>query len=79
MIRVAISRYQAGRPSGAKTKIATIMTMSRKLVPHGDAGAELLGVLGREFITRLVTGDVCLGAVVLEDARRSRILESAQR
>ena len=33
-IREASSQYQAGRPSGAKTKIATIMTTSRKLVPQ---------------------------------------------
>ena len=33
-MRVATSQYHAGRPSGAKTKIATIMTTSRKLVPH---------------------------------------------
>ena len=34
MIRDATSRYHSGRPSGAKTKIATIMTISRKLVPQ---------------------------------------------
>ena len=34
MIRDANSKYQSGVPSGANTKIATIMTMSRKLVPQ---------------------------------------------
>ena len=33
-IREATSRYQAGSPSGAKTKMATIITISRKLVPQ---------------------------------------------
>src|SRR4051794_1704270 len=33
-MREAISTYQSGRPSGANTKIATIMTISRKLVPQ---------------------------------------------
>jgi hypothetical protein len=33
-MRVKTSRYQAGRPIGAKTKIATIITTSRKLVPQ---------------------------------------------
>jgi hypothetical protein len=33
-IREASSQYQAGRPMGAKTKIATTMTTSRKLVPQ---------------------------------------------
>jgi len=34
MIRVATSQYHAGSPSGAKTKIATIITINRKLVPQ---------------------------------------------
>jgi len=33
-MRVANSQYQAGSPMGANTKIATIITTSRKLVPH---------------------------------------------
>ena len=33
-MRVSTSRYHAGRPIGAKTKIATIITTSRKLVPQ---------------------------------------------
>ena len=33
-MREATSRYQAGSPSGAKTKMATIITTSRKLVPQ---------------------------------------------
>ena len=33
-MRVATRRYQAGSPTGAKTKIATTMTISRKLVPQ---------------------------------------------
>ena len=32
--RLASSTYQAGRPIGAKTKMATIITISRKLVPQ---------------------------------------------
>ena len=33
-MREATSQYQAGRPSGANTKMATIITISRKLVPQ---------------------------------------------
>jgi len=33
-IREPKSQYQSGVPSGAKTTTATIMTMSRKLVPQ---------------------------------------------
>src|SRR3954454_7285107 len=33
-MRETISSHQSGRPSGANTKIATIMTISRKLVPQ---------------------------------------------
>ena len=33
-IRVASRTYQAGSPIGAKTKMATIITTSRKLVPQ---------------------------------------------
>ena len=32
--RVASRMYQAGSPIGAKTKMATIITTSRKLVPQ---------------------------------------------
>ena len=50
-IRVATSQYQAGRPIGANTKIATIITTSRKLVPHRGCRREkrcaLTGVRGR--------------------------------
>ena len=33
-MRDATSQYQAGRPSGAKTKIASTITIRRKLVPQ---------------------------------------------
>ena len=33
-MREANSQYQAGRPSGANTNSATIITISRKLVPQ---------------------------------------------
>ena len=34
MMRVSTSQYQAGSPIGANTKMATIITTSRKLVPQ---------------------------------------------
>ena len=34
MIRETTSQYQAGSPSGAKMKIASTITISRKLVPQ---------------------------------------------
>ena len=50
-IRVASRMYQAGRPTGAKTKMATIITTSRKLVPQRGCRREkrwaLAGVSGR--------------------------------
>ena len=33
-MREASSQYQAGSPIGAKTKIASTITISRKLVPQ---------------------------------------------
>ena len=39
-IREASSQYHAGRPSGAKTKIATTITTSRKLVPQRGCSLE---------------------------------------
>ena len=49
--RVASRMYQAGRPTGAKTKIATIITTSRKLVPQRGCRRlnrwALAGVSGR--------------------------------
>ena len=33
-MREASSMYHSGRPIGAKTKMATIITISRKLVPQ---------------------------------------------
>ncbi len=33
-MRVSTSQYQAGRPIGANTKMATTITTSRKLVPQ---------------------------------------------
>ena len=49
--RVSISQYHAGSPIGANTKIATIMTTSRKLVPQRGCRREkrpaLAGVSAR--------------------------------
>src|SRR3954454_21729797 len=39
-MRDTISTHQSGRPSGANTKIATIMTISRKLVPQRGCSRE---------------------------------------
>jgi hypothetical protein len=50
-IRVSTSQYQAGSPIGANTKIATIITTSRKLVPQRGCSREnaaaLAGVSSR--------------------------------
>ena len=69
-IREATSQYQAGRPSGAKTKIATIITISRKLVPQrGCRREKRCAFSGVERHAGLVAGDrLVLGAVVLEHA-----------
>ena len=42
-MREATSRYQAGSPSGAKTKMATIITTSRKLVRSAGAAGRSAG------------------------------------
>src|SRR4051794_39378537 len=68
-MRESTSQYHAGRPIGANRKIATIMTMSRKLVPQRGCSREKLRVRRREREVGLVAGDrLVLRAVVLEDA-----------
>ena len=69
-MRVRTSQYQAGSPIGANTKIATIITISRKLVPQrGCRREKRCAFSGVERQARLVAGDrLVLGAVVLEDA-----------
>ena len=73
-IRVGRGCHHSGVPIGAKTKIATIITMSRKLVPQRGWKREkrwaFSGVSGEP---RLVAGDrLVLGAVVLEDPAQVR-------
>ena len=69
-IRERKSQYQAGVPSGAKTTIATIITMSRKLVPQrGCSRVKRCAFSGVSSQAGLVARDrLVLGAVVLEDA-----------
>ena len=79
--RDANSQYQSSVPSGAKTKMATIMTISRKLVPQRGWRREkrcaFSGVSGQPG---LVARDrLVLGAVVLEDALEVRMREISQR
>jgi hypothetical protein len=45
-MRVATSQYHAGSPIGANTKIATIITISRKLVPQRGCRREKRAQLG---------------------------------
>ena len=69
-MREASRMYHSGRPIGAKTKMATIITISRKLVPQRGCSREkrwaFSGVSGEPG---LVAGDrLVLGAVELEHA-----------
>ena len=62
--------YQSGLPSGANTKMATIITISRKLVPQRGCRREKRWAFsGVSVEAGLVAGDrLVLGAVVLEHA-----------
>ena len=67
-MRVSTSQYQAGRPIGANTKMATTITTSRKLVPQRGCSREKRWALGAvSGSPGLEAGDrLVLGAVVLE-------------
>ena len=69
-MRVSTSRYQAGRPIGANTKIATTITIEQEARAAARVQArEALSVVGRELQAGLEAGDrLVLGAVVLEHA-----------
>ena len=80
-MRVSTSQYQAGRPIGAKTKIATIITMSRKLVPQRGCRREkrcaLAGVSGRPASKQEIV--LCSAPWYSKTRRRSRSRESSSR
>ena len=69
-IRLAISQYQTGRPTNAKTKMPITITQSKKAVPQrGWIKLNFCTSLGRQLGAGLERVDrLVLGAVVLEDA-----------
>ena len=79
-MRVATSQYQAGSPIGANTKIATIITTSRKLVPQRGCSREkrwaLAGVSGRPASKQEIV--LCSAPWYSNTRRRSRTRESSE-
>ena len=74
------SNHQAGSPIGANTKIAMIITTSRKLVPHRGCSREYSVARSGVSSSGLVAGDrLVLGAVVLEHAPEVAHRESSSR
>src|SRR3954451_23472264 len=73
------SQYHAGRPIGANRKIATIMTMSRKLVPQRGCSREkrcaFSGVSGRSASKQEIV--LCSAPWYSKTRRRSRRRESS--
>ena len=77
--RVATSQYHAGSPIGANTKMATIMTTSRKLVPQRGCSLEkrwaLSGVSSRPASKQEIV--LCSAPWYSNTRRRSRTRESS--
>ena len=73
--------YQSGSPIGAKTKMATIITMSRKLVPQRGCRREkrwaLSGSSGSPASKQAIT--LCSAPWYSNTRRRSRMRESSDR
>ena len=67
-MREATSQYHSGSPIGAKTKIASTITIKQEARPTARMQSRVaLGALGDEPVAGLVAGDrLVLGAVVLE-------------